>query len=161
MFRNLHRRAQCAVAHEFMGLANTVLAGTNHLLHAEHQLARQVMSKEKELAALRQRSAILTAETVKLNQSEAELKAAHESKVSTRYTRMRPCCNSFQAFSCVEHILLQTKELREVEQAIIDATRVSTEPPAYTSSIGCLQPCLLYTSPSPRDRTRSRMPSSA
>ena len=23
------------------------------------------------------------------------------------------------------------------------------------------QPCLLYTSPSPRDRTRSRMPSSA
>ena len=28
-----------------------------------------------------------------------------------------------------------------------------TQPPA--------QPCLLYTSPSPRDRTRSRMPSSA
>ena len=26
---------------------------------------------------------------------------------------------------------------------------------------GCLQDCLLYTSPSPRDRTRSRMPSSA
>ena len=25
----------------------------------------------------------------------------------------------------------------------------------------CLDPCLLYTSPSPRDRTRSRMPSSA
>ena len=26
---------------------------------------------------------------------------------------------------------------------------------------GLLGPCLLYTSPSPRDRTRSRMPSSA
>ena len=26
---------------------------------------------------------------------------------------------------------------------------------------GCMQTCLLYTSPSPRDRTRSRMPSSA
>ena len=26
---------------------------------------------------------------------------------------------------------------------------------------GILNPCLLYTSPSPRDRTRSRMPSSA
>ena len=26
---------------------------------------------------------------------------------------------------------------------------------------GHLRPCLLYTSPSPRDRTRSRMPSSA
>ena len=31
-----------------------------------------------------------------------------------------------------------------------------------TRNIGAdLQPCLLYTSPSPRDRTRSRMPSSA
>ena len=27
--------------------------------------------------------------------------------------------------------------------------------------LGYLMPCLLYTSPSPRDRTRSRMPSSA
>ena len=27
--------------------------------------------------------------------------------------------------------------------------------------IGCIYSCLLYTSPSPRDRTRSRMPSSA
>ena len=26
---------------------------------------------------------------------------------------------------------------------------------------GCYKTCLLYTSPSPRDRTRSRMPSSA
>ena len=26
---------------------------------------------------------------------------------------------------------------------------------------GYIKPCLLYTSPSPRDRTRSRMPSSA
>ena len=26
---------------------------------------------------------------------------------------------------------------------------------------GCIQACLLYTSPSPRDRTRYRMPSSA
>ena len=29
------------------------------------------------------------------------------------------------------------------------------------SRLGVIQPCLLYTSPSPRDRTRSRMPSSA
>ena len=29
------------------------------------------------------------------------------------------------------------------------------------TAIGLLDPCLLYTSPSPRDRTRSRMPSSA
>ena len=30
-----------------------------------------------------------------------------------------------------------------------------------TDSIGIQKTCLLYTSPSPRDRTRSRMPSSA
>ena len=37
---------------------------------------------------------------------------------------------------------------RETEQAI-------------TAAHNSLIPCLLYTSPSPRDRTRSRMPSSA
>ena len=31
----------------------------------------------------------------------------------------------------------------------------------YVVKIGPGYPCLLYTSPSPRDRTRSRMPSSA
>ena len=31
----------------------------------------------------------------------------------------------------------------------------------YTDALGKFLPCLLYTSPSPRDRTRSRMPSSA
>ena len=31
----------------------------------------------------------------------------------------------------------------------------------YAASIGVNKACLLYTSPSPRDRTRSRMPSSA
>ena len=32
---------------------------------------------------------------------------------------------------------------------------------AQFPSIRCIRACLLYTSPSPRDRTRSRMPSSA
>ena len=31
----------------------------------------------------------------------------------------------------------------------------------WTLEISCVQPCLLYTSPSPRDRQKSRMPSSA
>ena len=31
----------------------------------------------------------------------------------------------------------------------------------HTTSVAQCYPCLLYTSPSPRDRTRSRMPSSA
>ena len=34
-----------------------------------------------------------------------------------------------------------------------------TQAPVVTQQ--SVQPCLLYTSPSPRDRTRSRMPSSA
>ena len=41
-------------------------------------------------------------------------------------------------------------------------------PPAHLNAeqlplpaLGCADACLLYTSPSPRDRTRSRMPSSA
>ena len=32
---------------------------------------------------------------------------------------------------------------------------------ALREKLGMNHPCLLYTSPSPRDRTRSRMPSSA
>ena len=41
-------------------------------------------------------------------------------------------------------------------KAIEDALLV-----AYHKSEGASPSCLLYTSPSPRDRTRSRMPSSA
>ena len=39
----------------------------------------------------------------------------------------------------------------------IDHTEI-TGPHRWYTAVG---PCLLYTSPSPRDRTRSRMPSSA
>ena len=54
-------------------------------------------------------------------------------------------------------------------QALLDHPQPNVEFLASTSLIGLDQalltrqthPCLLYTSPSPRDRTRSRMPSSA
>ena len=50
-----------------------------------------------------------------------------------------------------------SKELLRVDQpAILPATAFETLQP-HTQT----HPCLLYTSPSPRDRTRSRMPSSA
>ena len=39
--------------------------------------------------------------------------------------------------------------------------RVSVQKPALILCDVDATPCLLYTSPSPRDRTRSRMPSSA
>ena len=43
------------------------------------------------------------------------------------------------------------------------STRANVEQQSIVFVRDCLQPyvCLLYTSPSPRDRTRSRMPSSA
>ena len=43
----------------------------------------------------------------------------------------------------------------KVDVTTIDSTKIPTGVPASLDS------CLLYTSPSPRDRTRSRMPSSA
>ena len=72
-----------------------------------------------------------------------------------------------------------SEETEATEPATADTSEVSTEAsqePAYTVKIDGeeqqvtleelqkgyqRQSCLLYTSPSPRDRTRSRMPSSA
>jgi hypothetical protein len=71
------------VAHEFLGLANAVLAGTNNLIQTEDQLAKQVLAKEQELGALRQRSAILSAERSKFRETTEKLKAVHAAKVST------------------------------------------------------------------------------
>ena len=52
---------------------------------------------------------------------------------------------------------LSEKDLRDrVEQMRSELSKLQTE-----NAKGTLRNCLLYTSPSPRDRTRSRMPSSA
>ena len=49
-----------------------------------------------------------------------------------------------------------------IEQAFSILNHQNTSEDLTTlSDITDLSPCLLYTSPSPRDRTRSRMPSSA
>ena len=48
------------------------------------------------------------------------------------------------------------------DQAVVDETQVVNEVTlALLLALSCALACLLYTSPSPRDRTRSRMPSSA
>ena len=44
--------------------------------------------------------------------------------------------------------------------AVVELTRLNAVGPTV-DSLRLDNPCLLYTSPSPRDRTRSRMPSSA
>ena len=46
------------------------------------------------------------------------------------------------------------RRLREEETTSVTST-------TYVKMVGDFINCLLYTSPSPRDRTRSRMPSSA
>ena len=63
-------------------------------------------------------------------------------------------------------VLEQKETLIEISRkdALIESERVEFENPNVIGSIslkGAAIDCLLYTSPSPRDRTRSRMPSSA
>ena len=63
----------------------------------------------------------------------------------------------FPKDGCVEH---DPKEIYEtVLKTSKNAIKKSNIKPTDISAIGIT--CLLYTSPSPRDRTRSRMPSSA
>ena len=50
--------------------------------------------------------------------------------------------------------------LRERGAHLIDADAIARDI-VQPGSAALLEICLLYTSPSPRDRTRSRMPSSA
>ena len=73
------------------------------------------------------------------------------------------------------HLGRETRQLRElsildpriVRRAIIDALlkldpRLMVHKPVmFVVYVGSIWTCLLYTSPSPRDRQKSRMPSSA
>ena len=59
----------------------------------------------------------------------------------------------------IEEFLPRQLSEQEVEQAIADAIAASGA--NSIRDMGKVMGCLLYTSPSPRDRTRSRMPSSA
>ena len=61
--------------------------------------------------------------------------------------------NYYEAIKGYEQILLQDPYNKDALRNIIDLYININD---YKSSF-----CLLYTSPSPRDRTRSRMPSSA
>ena len=56
--------------------------------------------------------------------------------------------------------LVEKAQQREVLEKYFNATK-DTLDPVYKEIIRLIYSCLLYTSPSPRDRTRSRMPSSA
>ena len=49
----------------------------------------------------------------------------------------------------------------EIKELVAEANRKVLEAWGEIYALAMLKCCLLYTSPSPRDRTRSRMPSSA
>ena len=55
----------------------------------------------------------------------------------------------------------EASELAEMFRLLGDSTRVRILFALLEAGELCVCDCLLYTSPSPRDRTRSRMPSSA
>ena len=57
--------------------------------------------------------------------------------------------------------LIEMPRPRRIHQAIIKKLLVALDQYLTRQPIGDVWSCLLYTSPSPRDRTRSRMPSSA
>ena len=60
------------------------------------------------------------------------------------------------------HDLTCRKEIRLIErEARVGHDEVRAHDPAATEQLGKYHDCLLYTSPSPRDRQKSRMPSSA
>ena len=66
--------------------------------------------------------------------------------------------DSFEPF--IELREIGTPELAE-HQVLIEMTMAAINPSDLHFLKGEYGHCLLYTSPSPRDRTRSRMPSSA
>ena len=61
------------------------------------------------------------------------------------------------------HIHFDQKQLLTANSALLDLLEKIKTETAYKmkNDTDLLNSCLLYTSPSPRDRTRSRMPSSA
>ena len=53
------------------------------------------------------------------------------------------------------------RKLREAGLSVIGVSDVTGHPEIFDGRVKSLHPCLLYTSPSPRDKRQSRMPSSA
>ena len=56
---------------------------------------------------------------------------------------------------------MRISELDDFKKSNPDLIQMPTAPSFRLKGTGWYETCLLYTSPSPRDRTRSRMPSSA
>ena len=67
-------------------------------------------------------------------------------------------------FPLLEELINSIKQFKDSESVaicILDAGLTEQQKEKLSNKVDEIKSCLLYTSPSPRDRTRSRMPSSA
>ena len=82
----------------------------------------------------------------------------------SRASQFKTCPKQFK-FANVDKIKEPTTEVQAkgttVHQALEDLYDLPKEERTPENLYNLFRSCLLYTSPSPRDRTRSRMPSSA
>ena len=89
------------------------------------------------------------------------VKRGHEVEMEYSKKNIMDKMNSFFGYSVVEKLKFISFD---DEQEIFnkkDSNQTNVANNKYENKINDVKNCLLYTSPSPRDRTRSRMPSSA
>ena len=115
----------------------------------------------------------VTAEPGQTGASKIAIQLGSITDQQIRKTTKKPITKDDVALDVIKEIDDETKEslrkigvtsvndLAEIEKKNVDLEKVSQKKTSYKKLAGLLQNCLLYTSPSPRDRTRSRMPSSA
>ena len=74
---------------------------------------------------------------------------------------IRDCMDEIKRLQCDELLTRALTGQRVPVLAICVGLQAMMSCSQENGGVDCLDICLLYTSPSPRDRTRSRMPSSA
>ena len=72
-----------------------------------------------------------------------------------------PVCCIFQLYMCDDHSTYRSQNLSSILSPSCFAVCGHHLSPRIAIAFSLLSSCLLYTSPSPRDRQKSRMPSSA
>ena len=84
-----------------------------------------------------------------------ELDSAQRTRVDAHMLTCPECRLALTAYQAQDSLLLRTLPSRAPSPRLAASLRQALARRRQVS------PCLLYTSPSPRDRTRSRLPSSA